>query len=183
MKLPTRYHWLKLLPVLPRTISEALNLYGITEIVGSKHNRTIMEWAKELTEAGCNLSDYSNDEIPWCGLFAAIVTFRRRGNIKEVVPSPLWARSWSNYGRPVQVAGLGDVLVFSRNGGGHVGFYIAEDSACYHVLGGNQSNAVTITRILKSRCIARRRPIYINTPDTVKPYLVGASGEISSNEA
>jgi hypothetical protein len=83
----------------------------------------------------------------------------------------------------VQSPGLGDVLVFTRNGGGHVGFYVAEDKDCYHVLGGNQSNSVTITRIAKSRCIAFRRPIYINTPASVKPYLVGASGAISEDEA
>lgn len=183
MNLPLRYEWLYVINTLPRTISEALTHYGIIELPGKKNSPTIMGWASELTAAGCDLADYSNDEIPWCGLFAAIVTYRRRGNIKEVVSSPLWARSWANYGKPVQSPGLGDVLVFTRNGGGHVGFYVAEDKDCYHVLGGNQSNSVTITRIAKSRCIAFRRPIYINTPASVKPYLVRASGAISENEA
>lgn len=183
MNPPQKYAWLKNVKPLPRTIAEALRLYGVTEIQGSKNNATIMSWSRELTDAGCDLGDYSSDAIPWCGLFCAYVTFRRRGNIGEVVKSPLWARSWANYGKPVGVAGLGDILVFSRNGGGHVGFYVAEDSDCYHVLGGNQSDSVTITRIAKSRCIARRRPIYINTPETVKPYLVVASGAISTNES
>jgi len=183
MNLPQKYAWLENVKPLPRTIAEALRLYGVTEIPCKRHEAAIMGWARELMCAGCDLSGYTADEIPWCGLFAAYVTFKRRGNISEVVKSPLWARSWASYGKPVGVAGLGDILVFSRNGGGHVGFYVAEDADCYHVLGGNQSNAVTITRIAKSRCIARRRPIYINTPETVKPCLVGASGAISANEA
>lgn len=183
MNPPQKYAWLESVKPLPRTIAEALRFYGVTESPGNKNNATIMSWSRELTDAGCDLTDYSGDSIPWCGLFCAYVTFRRRGNIGEVVKSPLWARSWANYGKPVGVAGLGDILVFSRNGGGHVGFYAAEDAECYHVLGGNQSDAVTITRIAKSRCIAVRRPIYINTPETVKPYLVGASGAISTNES
>jgi len=183
MKLPNRYKWLHDIDPLPRTIAEALKHFGVTEVDGSGNNATIMDWANELTIAGCDLSNYSRDSVPWCGLFCAIVTYKRRGNIKEVVKTPLWARSWVNYGKPVQTAGLGDVLVFTRNGGGHVGFYVAEDKDCYHVLGGNQKNQVNIVPILKKRLLAARRPIYINTPATVKPYTVGAGGIISTNEA
>jgi hypothetical protein len=182
MQLPAKYNWLTTLGVLPNTIKIALDFYGVQEVDGSGSNKTILSWRDELNASGCNIEGYSSDSVPWCGLFCAYVTYKRRGNIGEVVKSPLWARSWASYGKPVGVAGLGDILVFSRNGGGHVGFYVAEDAECYHVLGGNQSDAVTITRIAKSRCIAVRRPIYINTPETVKPYLVRASGAISANE-
>ena len=68
-------------------------------------------------------------------------------------------------------------------GGGHVGIYIAEDKDCYHVLGGNQSDAVTITRISKKRCFGIRRPKYNSQPEAVAQYLVSASGEVSKNEA
>jgi cell wall-associated NlpC family hydrolase len=99
------------------------------------------------------------------------------------VQEPLWARNWARYGQKSPQASLGDVLVFQRPTGGHAGIYIAEDPQCYHVLGGNQSNAVTITRIMKSRCIAVRRPRYVAQPASVRPYHVAASGAISSNEA
>jgi len=75
------------------------------------------------------------------------------------------------------------VLIFQREGGGHVGIYIAEDKDCYHVLGGNQSDAVTITRISKKRCVGIRRPKYNSQPESVAQYLVSASGEVSKNEA
>jgi hypothetical protein len=50
------------------------------------------------------------------------------------------------------------VLVFQRPGGGHLGFYVGEDERAYHVLGGNQGDCVSITRIAKDRCIAIRWP-------------------------
>ena len=50
------------------------------------------------------------------------------------------------------------MLVFERDGGGHVGFYVGEDGTHYHVLGGNQDDAVSIAKIAKSRLVASRWP-------------------------
>lgn len=183
MKLPENYQWLESLD-LPNTIKEALALYGVHEVVGKGSNQTVISWRDELNLAGVKILGYSDDDIPWCGLLAAIATYRRMDNPKEVVESPLWARNWAKYGVKVDTAGLGDILVFERGpSSGHVGFYVAEDSECYHVLGGNQSDQVCITRVKKSRCIARRRPLYNTQPASVKPYHVKASGEVSKNEA
>lgn len=173
--LPAAYAWLNKL-VVPRTIGEALNLYGVTEKVGAANNPEIMAWANE-----CGITGYNADSIPWCGLFAAVVV-KRAG--KAVVAKPLWARDWAHFGVVPAAAGLGDVLVFSREGGGgHVGFYVAEDDTAYHVLGGNQGDKVSIVRIAKQRCIAVRRPAYNTQPESVKPYRVAASGSLSRNEA
>jgi uncharacterized protein (TIGR02594 family) len=168
------YNWLSNLS-LPKTILEGVKLLGTVETPGPRSNKIILDWAKEV---GVSKS-YSDDSIPWCGLFAAVVV-KRAG--KDVVENPLWARNWSNFGTVSSTPGLGDVLVFVRNGGGHVGFYVAEDSTAYHVLGGNQSDAVTITRIVKTRCIGARRPFYTNKPDSVKPYVVRSTGKLSENE-
>jgi uncharacterized protein (TIGR02594 family) len=160
----------------PKIIQEALKLLGTVEHAGAKNNPVIMSWAKE-----CGLENsYSADSIPWCGLFVAVVV-NRTG--RKPVGSPLWARSWSKWGEESKTASLGDILVFSRGSGGHVGFYVAEDKDCYHVLGGNQSDAVTITRIRKDRCIAVRKPVYNVRPDSARPYHVSATGAISTNEA
>ena len=81
-------------------------------------------------------------------------------------------------------AALGDVLVFARpKGGGHVGLYVGEDETAFHVLGGNQSDAVSITRIAKTRCIAIRRPIYREQPASMAPVQLAATGAMSVNEA
>lgn len=161
---------------LPKIISEGLKLHGTLEFKGEKNNPVILSWAKE-----CGLEKvYGSDSIPWCGLFTAVVV-KRTG--RDPVKSPLWARSWAKWGEESKTPSLGDVLVFSRGSGGHVGFYIAEDRDCYHVLGGNQGDAVTITRIRKDRCISVRKPVYRSRPSSAVPYIVDATGEISTNEA
>lgn len=178
--LPPAYAWLDRVDDAPRLIREARALYGTLETPGVASNPTIMAWAKEVGLAKA----YSDDSVPWCGLFAALVAHRAGW---PPVEAPLWARNWSKFGRAVtpKEASLGDVLVFQRpGGGGHVGFYVGHDAGYYHVLGGNQSDAVTITRIAKSRCIAVRRPKWrVAQPAGVKPYPLAASGAVSSNEA
>lgn len=180
MNYPFGYEWLANVGTLPKTIQEALKLLGVAEVVGKGSNKTIIGWRDELNQAGVKIDGYSDDDIPWCGLFAAIVAHRAG---KTVVEDPLWARNWAKFGVSTMQASLGDCLVFGRNGGGHVGWYVAEDSTAYHVLGGNQSNKVCITRVAKDRCIAVRRPPYNVQPASVKPYVVKAGGSLSSNEA
>jgi uncharacterized protein (TIGR02594 family) len=180
MNYPAGYAWLAQRGQLPRTITEGLALLGVAEVVGRGSNRTIIGWRDELNQAGVAITGFSDDDIPWCGLFAAIVAHRAG---KKVVSAPLWARNWAGFGAGVTEAGLGDVLVFGRGGGGHVGFYVAEDASAYHVLGGNQGNKVSITRITKARCLAVRRPIYTVKPDSVRAYRVAATGALSRNEA
>lgn len=183
MNLPDQYRWLVKLRGLPRTISLAIAELGVKEVVGKGSNKTIIGWRDELNLAGAKVEGYSDDDIPWCGLFTAIVAFRRMKNPAEVVKNPLWARNWVRYGVKPAKPGLGDILVFERGSGGHVGFYVAEDATAYHVIGGNQGNKVSITRVAKNRCIAFRRPPYVTVPPAVKPYKVAATGSLSTNEA
>lgn len=67
--LPLAYGWIDDLQPLPRMVAEARKLYGIAEVQGSGDNPVILAWAKELGLAKI----YNHDEIPWCGLFVAIV--------------------------------------------------------------------------------------------------------------
>lgn len=177
MTYPVGYEWLGEVGKLPKIIQEGLKLLGTVETPGDRNNPVILAWAKEtdLDEV------YSDDEIPWCGLFAQVVV-KRSG--REGVKNPLWARNWANFGVYASDASLGDVLVFSRpGGGGHVGFYICEDSQHYYVLGGNQADAVTVTKILKGRCIAVTSPVYKNRPSSARPYWRTVAGKVSTNEA
>jgi uncharacterized protein (TIGR02594 family) len=178
MPLAPQYRWLTALSPLPRMVQEALKLYGTVEAPGPANSSTIMAWAKEAGTAVAH--DYYADEVPWCGLFLATVA-RRAGKTPPV--SPLWALSWAKFGEEAGQPGLGDVLVFVRKGGGHVGLYIGEDKRAYHVLGGNQADRVCIARIAKDRLYAARRPSYNVPPATVRPYLLAATGAVSRNEA
>jgi uncharacterized protein (TIGR02594 family) len=175
--LPPAYAWLDNVAGLPRIIAEARQLLGIKEIPGPANAPAIMGWAREL---GLE-HDYVADRVPWCGLFAAIVV-KRAG--WDPVASPLWARNWGHWGDPAPHAGLGDVLVFQRPEGGHVGFYVGEDSTAFHVLGGNQGDAVSIIRVAKNRLLTARRARWrVAQPPSVKPYLLAATGGLSRNEA
>ena len=170
------YQWLQQVNPLPKLLAQALLLLGTVEVPGTANSPVILKWAKEL---GLQQT-YSADSIPWCGLFIAYVVHKSG---REPVHNPLWARNWANWGVPSTTPSLGDILVFVRDGGGHVGIYVAEDATAYHVIGGNQSDKVSITRIAKNRCIAGRSPVDTNRPVTAKPYYLEASGALSTNEA
>lgn len=169
--LPDRYKFLDQEPG-PRMLIEALKLFGTLERQGSANNQTILAWAAEIGAAG-----YNADSIPWCGLFIGVVA-KRSG--KALPVNPLWARNWSRWGE-MCAPELGAVLVFVRDGGGHVGLYVGEDSTHFHVLGGNQSDQVCIRRIEKDRLLASRC-LYRNKPANIRKIKLGGGGESSSNE-
>lgn len=123
-------------------------LIGVSEIPGPKSSPTIMSWVSRLKSA-LGMA-YTDDAIPWCGVFVAHVLAEA-----GFVPPPVAvrAKSWASFGIGLAAGSPGAVLVFSREGGGHVGFYVSEDVAYYHVLGGNQGDSVSLTRILKSRLV------------------------------
>lgn len=174
MILPKKYKWLHQ-EQSPRHLMKAIELYGTTELIGPQNNPIIMSWAHET-----NLKYYTNDEIPWCGLYMAII-MKRSG--RDVVKDPLWARNWANFGVKIETPMLGDILVFSRGNGGHVGLYIFENKTHYGVLGGNQGDTVSIVMIAKNRLIASRRPPYINQPLNVRKIILDSTGvPVSINE-
>lgn len=159
----------------PIWLTIANKYIGTKEITGPKHNSKIIGWLSRLK------AWWSDDETAWCGTYCAAV-MQEAG-----LPYPKeWfrAKSWAEYGsllRPHLLA-PGAILVFERKGGGHVGFYIGEDDLCYHVLGGNQNNAVNVSRILKGRCIATRWPK--GEPVIGKPVRLKIDGTaVTTNEA
>ncbi len=115
----------------------AQSLVGTRDVVGPKHNPTILSWARKLGARilGINVTD---DETPWCGTFVAHCIASA-----NLTPPPIAVRasSWADWGANIRADRLapGAILVFQRLGGGHVGFYVGEDATTYHVLGGNQS--------------------------------------------
>jgi len=90
--------------------------------------------------------------------------------------------AWANWGQKSNIA-PGAVLVFKRQGGGHVGFYVGEDSSAYHVLGGNQSDSVSIARIAKDRLVAVRWPKESHPPADGQRVIKSSFSSLSRNEA
>ena len=157
----------------PRWLTIAKRYDGLREVVGPRHNATIIRWLEKLR------AWWRDDETPWCGVFVAHC-MQEAG-----LPFPklyMRAKAWSDYGsmlRPDRLA-PGAILVFDRSGGGHVGFYVGEDAGHYFVLGGNQGNAVNVMKLGKSRLVASRWPK--GEPVFGKPVLM-SGGRVSRNEA
>ncbi len=153
---------------------------GTREAAGAANSATILGWAKRLGTRVLGMI-YNADSVPWCGVFVA--SCLAEDGI-GAAPIAVRALSWADWGlalRPERLA-PGAVLVFERPGGGHVGFYVGEDAAAYHVLGGNQGDAVTIARIAKGRCVARRWPE--GRAVIGKPVQIAAKGKpLSRDEA
>lgn len=150
----------------------ARSLIGVREIPGSKHSATIMGWIKSLGAKKLGIA-VKDDETPWCGTFAAHVM-----DHVGINPPPIAVRAsaWSEWGRGLINRRPGCILTFTRQGGGHVGFYVGEDDTHLHVLGGNQGNAVSITRIAKGRLSAMRWPdgVFLPSPKIVRLSPNGA---------
>ena len=179
MALPAKYQWLEGVEGLPKVVTEGLALIGISEIIGPNHNTVIMGWARALGLEKI----YTKDELAWCGLFHAWVLTRASKHIPLKGFDLLRALKYQAFGVPVNQAMLGDTLIFRREGGGHVGTYIAESDTTYHVLGGNQGNTVSIIEIEKKRLVAARRPVYQTQPAGVKKFFLSSTGNVSTNEA
>ncbi len=164
-------------PVAHSWMGEAVRLLGVTEDVSEESNPLIIGWARDLD------IDYSDDDIPWCGLFVAHCIGSQL--TEELLPNyPLSARAWGKFGEKCSPQ-LSAVMVFWRGSPagalGHVGFYVGEDSDAYHVLGGNQSNAVTVTRMAKNRFLESRWPTTALAPDDLVRKL-RPDGRLSSYE-
>jgi len=157
----------------PSWMKIARSYDGLKEIPGPRHNQTIIRWLGKLN------AWWSDDETPWCGVFVARCMQESNLSYPKFY---MRAKAWSDYGSLLRRDRLapGAILVFDRAGGGHVGFYVGEDAGFYYVLGGNQSNAVNVMKLGKSRLVASRWPK--GEPVIGKPvYLNG--GSVSTNEA
>lgn len=179
--LPNQYAFLDK-AVKPPILKEALKYLGLREIAGQPSDPTIMGWAKMLKVGDV----YKNDDMAWCALFVSACAF----NVGLKPPKGydcLRALKFAQWGEAVHgPLALGDIISverFDRQGklvGGHVGILVGEDDQAFHVLGGNQGDAVSFTRIGKQRRYTIRR----TEGDYSLVHLprLGANGPISAKE-
>lgn len=150
-RLPSIYDWRGSAHEPPMLVA-AVSYLGLQEVPGANHNKVILDMAAALgRKAGIAITD---DETPWCGTFMGAVCQLAGGEPPDIC---VRARSWLDWGEATGMPYRGDVLVFSRPGGAHVCQYMAEDATHYHVIGGNQNNAVSVTRIPIVRLLGARR--------------------------
>ena len=169
-------------------VKEGRAKLGVWEIVGSKHNPIILAMWKVAFEANGKKSWVTDDELPWCGGFTAYA-FAATGlkAVIDKIPNEFpRALSWASAGTKLDKPAYGCVVVFTRKGGGHVGIVVGIDkNGNIMVLGGNQSNHVSIIPFAPSRVHAYR---WIGTQPYPAAYrydlpLLNSNGKVSTNEA
>lgn len=132
----------------------AASQLGTKEISGSKNNPQILKYAKET-----GIKNINTDEIPWCSTFInwcakeAGLPMSKKAN----------ARSWIHVGIKTTSPEASDIVVFWRQDPmswkGHVAIFLGFNNQGNKVicLGGNQSNAVTISEYDANKVITFRK--------------------------
>jgi len=137
---------------------------GEEEIPGPKHNPEIVAYFADSKNAGIQ-----RDEVAWCAAFTGAVL--ERCGIRST--RSLMARSYEDFGQPVPIdkPRTGCIAVLKRTNDprfGHVGFVVGWTRDTIQLLGGNQSNAVSVANFDRDRVVALRWPGQAKTPRDVE---------------
>lgn len=158
----------------PVWLIEARKHIGQKEYPGAANNPWIVSLWKMIKRGGIK-----SDAVPWCAAFVG-------GCLEAVgIKSTRFesAKSYMAWGIPLSRPVYGCIAVFSRKGGGHVGFVIADDGkGRLLILGGNQSDAVSIAPFDKNRVVGYRWPQAVPVPVEPLP-IIGSTMKSSTNEA
>lgn len=123
----------------------------VREVAGELSNKRILEYHK------CTDLLSTDDETPWCSAFVNWCMHMAG----EVRTNKANARSWLEWGTPLDEPKEGCVVIFQRGNEkwmGHVGFYVGEESDQVLCLGGNQDDMVSIRGYNKSKVLGYRWP-------------------------
>ena len=158
-------------------ITEARSALGRHE---ARDRSWLMDW---LMRDGRSLGDPARN--PWCGDFVETcirVALPEEPLLGALGANPYWARNWLLFGEEVEPVPCA-VLVFSRGSGGHVGFAVGQDETHFYVLGGNQSDAVTVARLARSRLLGARWPVTFPLHLKQLPVMTPRAVLTTTNEA
>lgn len=145
----------------PLWLAKARELVGLKEIVGSRHEAKILQFFAEAGHPGIK-----DDETAWCAAFVGAML--RRGGYSS--SGALNARSYLTYGTLLATPRPGCIAVFKRGNSawqGHVAFFLRDLGDSIEVLGGNQSNSVSIARMSKASLLGYRWPSVTSAPAKV----------------
>jgi len=163
----------------PIWLSVARAFAGLEEVPGPRSNPVILQMAEDL---GIR-SIYTNDDTAWCAVFASRIAKACQLPLPGTGYALLRAKSFETWCRPQSLPTLGAWMVFKRDGGYHVGWYLGERADAYRVWGGNQNNTVTAIWKRKTELTACRWPDGHPLPLTGAIWLKDDGAPLSSNEA
>jgi uncharacterized protein (TIGR02594 family) len=139
----------------------ARSYLGTRELKGPTDNPKIMEMYRTVGHDWVE-----HDEVAWCAAFVGHCLEKAGFSSTR----KLNARSYLTWGEKVanpEQAQEGDIVVFTRGASaaqGHVAFFLKAVGSQVEVLGGNQSDGVTIARYPKARLLGIRRPLRSDAP-------------------
>jgi uncharacterized protein (TIGR02594 family) len=155
-------------------IAEGRKLIGISEIKGPQHNPEILQMWKDIKRGGIK-----DDETPWCAAFVGAM-LERVGIKSSRFES---AKSYLDWGTKLEVPVYGCIAVFTREGGGHVGFVVGQTgNGDLLILGGNQSDAVNIKAFKRDRVSGYRWSAQMGFVTSL-PNLPIGSAQLSQKES
>lgn len=156
-------------------ITKALTYLGLKEIKGEVDAPEIVQFWKDI-----KLGGIKDDETPWCAGYVGAVL--EQVGIRSTRSAA--SQSYLKWGEALKEPIMGCIVVFKRDGGGHVGFVMGKDQkGNLMVLGGNQSDAVNIKPFKTDRVVGYRWPVGVPKPTDGKLVLVASNGKVSTNEA
>ena len=148
----------KVIPVDPkasnsaRLYAVALPFLGMREVPGSASNPVISAAIKDAA----SWLDSDDSKTAWCGCIMG--AWCKQAGLP--VPSEYFrAASWLSIGSAVHLADAvkGDIVILSRSGGSHVALFNSVSGDKVRLLGGNQSDAVTLADFKTSTIKGIRR--------------------------
>jgi uncharacterized protein (TIGR02594 family) len=143
---------------------------GQREVPGPASNPRIADYIRRVGHPR-----HASDETPWCAAFVG-ACLERAGRAGT---GSLMARSYLAWGRPAEVATYGAIAVLSRGRDpalGHVGFVVGMTEEAIFLLGGNQADAVNVSRFERSRLLALRLPAEDPAPTASEPAAPSCAG-------
>jgi len=143
----------------PRWLAHAWAELGQREVRGVADNPRIRAFYRDAGQ-----KTEHHDEVPWCAAFVGACL--ERAGLSSM--RSLMARSYLHWGAPIANGRYGAIAVLSRGAdpaAGHVGFLLGETDTEIALLGGNQSDAVTVVTYPKARLLGFRWPDEVGSSD------------------
>ncbi len=146
-----------------RWLKQAWREFGQAERAGANDNPRIVALFRDAGHP-----DVVRDEVAWCAAFCGACL--ERAGLRAT--RSLMARSYLKWGEALAEPRVGAIAVFSRGSNpaeGHVGFWLGETEDSIVLLGGNQSNAVSVARYAKAHLLGLRWPVSAKPAESAPP--------------
>ncbi|HMN37954.1 MAG TPA: TIGR02594 family protein [Hyphomicrobium sp.] len=136
----------------PAWMAAAWAEFGVRETPGPGNSPKVLAYYREAGRA-----DINQDAVAWCAAFIGAMLARAG----VVGTGSLLARSYLDWGIPIEAGRVGAIAVLSRGSdpnAGHAGFLVGQNETELFLLGGNQDDSVSVAAFDTGRLLGFRWP-------------------------